>query len=115
MNSEQYVDKIREFKGLDSDYKVCKLMGWPTNRTTRYRDGVTLDNEAARQVAEILEIPVWQVIADMEAERQKDPAKKKAWKMLSKMQKQAGRATAKLLITLPFLLVLVQSLYIMLN
>lgn len=103
MKTEEYIEEVKRVAGLDTDYKVNKLFGWPSNRCTKYRDGVTMDNESARQIAEVLEIPVLAIIADMEAERQKDPVKKKAWKALSKMQKQAGRATAKLLILLPFL------------
>jgi hypothetical protein len=102
MNSYEYINEVKQAKGLDSDYKVCKMMNWPTNRVTMYKNGQSMDNEAARQVAEILGVPVWQVIADMESERQKDPAKKKAWKMLSKMQKQAGRVTANSLFLLAF-------------
>jgi len=62
-----------------------------------------MDNEAARQIAKILDIPVWTIITNMEAQKQKDPSKKKAWKMLSKMTKQAEKTSTKLLITLPFL------------
>jgi len=103
MNSYEYIEKVKKVKGLDTDYKVAKMMSWANNKITQYKNGQSMDNEAARQIAEILDIPVWTVIADMEAQRQKDPSKKKAWKMLSKMTKQAGRASTKLLITLPFL------------
>lgn len=102
MNSYDYIEEIKRANGLDTDYKVCKLFGWSRNKVSQYKNGQTMDNEAARQVAEVLEIPVMAVIADMEAERQKDPAKKKAWKMLSKLSQQSGRATANLLFLLPF-------------
>lgn len=106
MNSYEYIEKVKKVKGLDTDYKVAKMMSWANNKITQYKNGQSMDNEAARQIAEILDIPVWTVIADMEAQRQKDPSKKKAWKMLSKMTKQSGRASAKLLNILPFLAVL---------
>jgi len=103
MNSSQYIDKVKKVMDLDTDYKVSKMLGWKQNKISQYRKGQGMDNDAARQIAEILNIPVWGVIADMEAARQKDPDKVEAWEKLSRMTKQAGRASAKLLITLPFL------------
>jgi transcriptional regulator with XRE-family HTH domain len=102
MKASEYIDEVKRSNGLDTDYKVAKLLGCRQQKISNWREGQTMDNETARQIAEILRIPVWQVIADMEAERQKDPAKKKAWKMLSKLSQQGGRATANLLFLLPF-------------
>ncbi|WP_330109946.1 hypothetical protein [Methylophaga thalassica] len=98
MKSYEYIEEVKRANGLDTDYKVAKLLGCGQNKITQYRAGQTMDNETARQIAEILDIPVWQIIADMESERQKDPSKKKAWKMLAKLSKQAGAATYNLLI-----------------
>lgn len=98
MNSYEYIARVKQTKGLETDYQVAKMMGWSKNKVSQYKLGQGMDNEAARQVAEILNIPVLEIIADMEAERQKDPAKKKAWKMLAKLSKQAGTATYNLLI-----------------
>lgn len=103
MKASEYIDEVKRSNGLDTDYKVAKLLGCRQQKISNWREGQTMDNETARQVAEILNIPVWQIIADMEAERQKDPAKRKAWKMLSKLSKESGRATANLLIPLSFL------------
>jgi len=103
MNSYEYIEEVKRSNGLDTDYQAAKMLGWKPHKIYQYRDGQSMDNEAARQIAEILKIPVLSVIADMEAMRQKDPNKKKAWKMLSKMTKQSGRASAKLLLSLPFL------------
>jgi hypothetical protein len=97
MNTEQYIDLVKKIKELDTDYKLCKMMGWPTSRTTKYRDGQTLDNEAARQIAEILEIPLMKVIADMEVQRFSRMGKKEQAKTWAKFSKHAGRATANLL------------------
>jgi len=88
MNSYDYIEKVKEVKGLDTDYKVAKLMNWPSNKITQYRNGQSMDNEAARQIAQIINVPLMQIIADMEAQRQKEPNKKKAW---SKIAKEAGQ------------------------
>jgi transcriptional regulator with XRE-family HTH domain len=104
MNSYDYVLKIKEFKGLDTDYKVCKLMGWSRNKISQYKNGQGMDNEACRQVAEVLEIPVWGVIADMEAMRQSDHEKKQAWIELAKLSKEAGSVAITLLLIMPIIL-----------
>jgi len=106
MNSYEYIKEVKRNNGLETDYQAAKMLGWKPHKIYQYRDGQSMDNEAARQVAEVLNIPVLIVIADMEAMRQKDPSKKKAWKMLSKMTKQSGRISTKLLNILPFLAVL---------
>jgi len=100
MNSYEYLQEVKKINNLDTDYKVCKLMNWPTNRATMYKNGQSMDNEAARQVAEILNVPLMKIIADMEIQRAKDEPTRKAWKMLAKMTKQSGKATTNLLILL---------------
>jgi|GEM_PF-6124766 len=103
MKTSDYLDLAQKKTGARNDNQLCELLGWRSSKVNNYRHNrQAMDNEAARQIAEVLEIPVLAVIADMEAERQKDPSKKKAWRMLSKMSKQSGRATANLLFLLPF-------------
>jgi len=48
MNSYEYLQEVKKNNNLDTDYKVCKLMNWPTNRATMYKNGQSMDNEAAR-------------------------------------------------------------------
>jgi hypothetical protein len=62
-----------------------------------------MDNEACRQLAELLNIPVMQIIADMEIYRAKDEPTRKAWKLLAKISSQSGVANPILLIILSFL------------
>jgi chloramphenicol O-acetyltransferase len=103
MDSAGYIDEVKRFKGLSSDYKVAKLFGWTPNRITKYREGQTMDNEACRQVAEVLEIRPMQVIADMEAMRQSDHEKKQAWIELAKLTREAGSVVIPLLLIMPIL------------
>jgi len=100
MNSYEYIQEIKRVNGLDTDYKVAKMLNWPQNKITQYRNGQGMDNEAARQIAEILDIPLLKVIADMEVMRAKTEPTRKAWKMLAKMSKEAGFAGTNLLILL---------------
>jgi hypothetical protein len=115
MNSYEYMDEVKRIKGLDTDYKAAKMLGWAQNKITQYKNGTTMDNEAARQVAEVLDIPLMKIIADMEEQRQKDPAAKRAWSKLAKMTKQAGKATTNLLIYMALFLSTSSIMYIMLN
>jgi transcriptional regulator with XRE-family HTH domain len=98
MNSYEYIAEVKRSNGLDTDYKVAKMLGCGQNKITQYKNGQSMDNETARQIAEILGIPVWQVIADMEVMRAKTEPTKKAWKMLAKMSKEAGYTLPSLLI-----------------
>jgi len=109
------MQEVKRIKGLDTDYKLCKELSWKQNKVTQYKNGTSMDNETARQVAEILELPLIAVIADMEVQRQKDPSKKKAWSKLAKMTKQAGGVTTNLLINMNLFFIACGSMYIMLN
>ena len=111
MNSYEYIEEVKRANGLDTDYKAAKMLGCGQNKITQYKNGQSMDNETARQFAEILEISVFEIIADMEVQRQKDPAKKKAWKTLAKMTRQAAFASPILLISLSFLTFVVNNIY----
>jgi hypothetical protein len=98
MNSYEYIAEVKRINGLDTDYKAAKMLGWSQHKITNYKNGQTMDNEAARQIAEILDVPLIKIIADMEVMRAKTEPTRKAWKMLSKMSNQSGVALPSLLI-----------------
>jgi hypothetical protein len=100
MKSYDYINEVKRIKGLDTDYKVAKLLNCGQNKITQYKNGTTMDNETARQIAEIINIPVFEVIANMEVQRAKDAGIKKTWERLAKMTHQAAFATPSLLISL---------------
>jgi hypothetical protein len=103
MKTSDYLDLAQKKSGARNDNQLKKLLGWGDSKINNYRHNrQAMDNEAARQIAELLEVPVWQIIADMEIQRAKDEPTRKAWKMLGKLSKQGGRATANLLFLLPF-------------
>lgn len=90
MNSYEYIEEVKRHAGLDTDYKVAKMLGWRQTKISNYRNGQGFDNESARQVAEILNVPVFAVIADMEAQRAKDDVTKNKWLQLAKSKGVAG-------------------------
>lgn len=78
MKTSDYLDLAQKKTGKRNDNQLSELLGWSRSKVNNYRHNRQgMDNEAARQIAEILDVPVWQIIADMEAERQKDPSKKR--------------------------------------
>ena len=85
MNSEKYMDKLRPLTGTGTMYAVAKLMGVSNEAVQGYVRGTRkLDSYACLRVAELLNLPLEQVIADIEATREKDPERRKAWQNLSK-------------------------------
>jgi hypothetical protein len=96
MNSYEYVQQIKAAKGLQTDYAVAKFLGWKQNKITQYRNGQGMDNDAALQVAEILEVPVIGIIADMQAQRAKDEVTKNKWIQLAKSTGVAGMVALSL-------------------
>ena len=99
MKPNQYLDLAIKKAGVKNDNQLMQAIGWGKSKVNNYRHNRQLmDNEAARQIAELINVPVMQVIADMEAERAKEKETRNAWKMLSKMSKEAGKATSNLLI-----------------
>ncbi|MDO8827476.1 hypothetical protein [Methylophaga sp.] len=90
MNSYEYIQEIKRRNGLDTDYAVAIKLGWKPNKIYQYRDGQGMDNAAALQVAEVLDVPVLAVIADMEAQRAKDDVTRNKWIQLAKSTGVAG-------------------------
>jgi len=104
MKTSEYLDLAKKTHGMRSDNELARILEWSKSQVNNYRHNrQQMDNEAARKYAEFIDIPVWQVIADMEAQRQKDPVKKQAWKMLSKSSTQKGVALPKQLILNAFI------------
>jgi len=70
MRTVEYLDAIALAQGLDTDYKIGKVLGIKSGAIANYRHhGGTFDNVMALKVARLLEIDPLRVIADMEVER----------------------------------------------
>lgn len=103
MKPSEYIDLVKNKIGAKNDNELSVKINWRASKTNNYRHNRQLmDNEAARQVAEILEMPVIAIIADMEAQRAKDKEAKKEWIKLAKMTAQRGFASTNLLLILSF-------------
>lgn len=73
MNTKEYLDAVKQKTGIDSDYKLAKLLNLTKQAISKYQLGNrVMDDYTAAKIAEVLEIPVIKVIADANAEREKD-------------------------------------------
>lgn len=81
MTTNEYLDAIQSRFNDCSDYRIAKIIGCLPSTISRYRAGkANFCDETALKVAELLEIPPGQVLADVAAERTKCPAARKAWR-----------------------------------
>lgn len=85
MNSADYIEQLRKLTKTGSLYSVAKLTGLSENAVQHYSKGRReFDTYAALRVAELLNIEPMQVIADVEAAREKDEGRKRYWQELAK-------------------------------
>ena len=104
MKTSEYLDLAKKTHGMRSDNELARVLSWSKSQVNNYRHNrQQMDNEAARKCAEFIDIPVWQVIADMETLRAKDEPTRKAWKMLSKLSNEKGFALPSMLILNSFI------------
>lgn len=89
----QYLDAIKQAKGIDSDYGIHKLTGWDKGTVSRYRNGKGhFDEDAAMTVADLLDIDPAQVLIDAAASRMHDPRALRAWQSVLSRIGAAGIA-----------------------
>lgn len=80
MKSAEYIEALKPFAKSPSVYAVAKLLAIPEDTCRGYALGRRyLDIYACLRVAEILNIPLERVIADVALERETDPAKREVW------------------------------------
>jgi len=115
MRSYDFIEMFKKHNDLASDYKAAKELGITRQSISLYKNGRPIDEDLALPIAESLGIEPSEILIVIAGERSKSPKARKAWAKLAKLTKQSGKATTKLLITLPFSFILIQYLYIMLN
>lgn len=73
MKAGEWIDRVKEARGWDSDYKVAKELevSRQTVSTYRSRPDATMDEETAVKVAEALRIEPHLIVLDQVAERSK--------------------------------------------
>lgn len=101
MKTVEYIEKLRDRAKTPTVYAIAKLLDLPENNVRNYAKGRRcFDPLAATKVAEVLNLPPMQVIADAEAERETDEKRRDYWRDLAR--KLAG-STATLVFTIAML------------
>ena len=108
MRSYDFVEMYKENKHLPSDYRAAKELGVSRAMISLFKGGRPLNEEIALKIADELGIEPSEILVVVAAEKSKSEEAKKAFMSLSKLQKQAGRATANLLFPLSFFAFAVQ-------
>lgn len=76
----EYLDAIKESKGIASDYQLAKMLGWSRPRISHYRSGIHhFDEAGALQVAELLDLDPAAVLLDSLYSRAHSPAARAAF------------------------------------
>lgn len=95
MKAAQWIDRVKQVKGWDSDYRVAKSLGFKGNTISMYRaHGGTMDDTICMKVAQALEIDPALVLTDQAMERAKDAETRSAWSAV--LQRLGGVAAGVL-------------------
>lgn len=93
MNSIEFLDAVRETHGLDSDNKLADLLEINRGKLSAYRTGTRkLAPVDCRKIAKALDVPSAYVLAEIQAERAKEPEDRADWKMLAGLAKKGKAA-----------------------
>jgi len=80
MTVVEYIDALKAMTPSGTVYAVAKLLGMPDQTIRNYATGKALpDTYGCVKIAEALNVDPMKVIADVEAEREKDEVKKGRW------------------------------------
>lgn len=81
MNTNQYLDALKNRHNLPSDYKLAQLLGTTRQTISNYRHGRKhFSDQTALQISGLLDIPAAKIMIDMRVERTKDKDVRNAWK-----------------------------------
>jgi len=79
MKTIDYLEEVRKLTEKKTDYAVAKMIGIPQSKIIAYKKGTTFGEGACEKVAQVLNIPLAAIMADMEAERAKRTTIREAW------------------------------------
>ena len=89
MKTLEYLDAVKAKQGLESDYQLAKLLGLETSNMTMYRKHRrVMDDYIAALVADLLGVQHIELIAQANAEREKDPQKRAYWEAKAKTARE---------------------------
>lgn len=82
--TNEWLDAVKSQHGIESDYRLAKVLGVATQNVTNWRTGRNgMDAYTAAKVAELLNVDALKVIASAEAERARNDEKRSFWRKLA--------------------------------
>lgn len=88
MDAKQYLLEVRALTKSKSIYAAAKLLRLPQQTVRNWHLGPSLpDALGCLRIAEVLDLPWELVMADIEAEREKNPERRRIWEELAKKLK----------------------------
>jgi len=102
MTPENYLDECKRKLNMPSDYQLAKKIDWSTGALCDVRKGKRpIPPIIAYKIGEILGIDGGAVMADLEAQQEKDPKKRAYWKSFLNRAAAATLVIAFGIITCP--------------
>lgn len=91
MDTNLLLDEAKRCLKLDTDYKLAKALEINKGRISEYRKGGIPDAYACGRLAEVLGLDALQLIAQVEAETEKNATRKAWWaRFLSSLPRSVG-------------------------
>lgn len=95
MRTQDYLDAARRKLGAESNADVARALGLSRAALTKYYNGErTIDDYTAAQIAGILGVDPLRVIAQANAEREKDSQRRAYWERIANFGGMAASLTA---------------------
>ena len=91
----QYIDLAKKNAGVESDYKLAKVLGVDPRVISHIRHGRAFTDEMVFKIAELAGVNPAEIIAAVHAEKEKDKEKRKWWR--ETFEKVHGTAAAVML------------------
>lgn len=84
MKPIELLDLAKEVSGLDTDYKVAKMIEEDRARMTEIRNGKSAPVRVVAKLSTLAGLDPWQTIKEIEAETAKNPKVKAYWEGLAR-------------------------------
>lgn len=85
MDMSKVIDRAQEKLGVSSDYELAKKLDMPKQRISAYRKGEEKPNAyACARLAEVLDVDPMALLAQVEADTEKNEARRNYWRALLK-------------------------------
>lgn len=102
MDTRQYLDAAKRKIGAESHADLARALGLSRAALTNYYNGGrTIDDYTAAKVAELLDLDPIAVIAQANAEREKDDGRRAYWQRLAMQAACVLMMSGSLFVTLP--------------